>query len=82
MDKKNIRKKIAIFFWSAFGAVILFVVLIFTAIACGWIGYLPPIDELQNPKNKYATEVFSSDLQVLGRFYLSENRVGDRKSVV
>ena len=42
----------------------------------GWIGYLPPIDELQNPKNKYATEVYSSDLKILGKYYYSkENRV-------
>ena len=49
----------------------------FVFINVGWIGYLPPIDELQNPKNKYATEVYSSDLQILGRyFYSKQNRVG------
>jgi penicillin-binding protein 1A len=43
----------------------------------GWIGYLPPLEELQNPKNKYATEIISSDQQLLGRyFYSRENRVG------
>ncbi|MCQ2348242.1 MAG: transglycosylase domain-containing protein [Paludibacteraceae bacterium] len=45
-------------------------------IAKGWLGYLPPLEELQNPKNKYATEVFSSDMQSLGRYYRQENRVG------
>ncbi|MDO9154111.1 MAG: transglycosylase domain-containing protein [Paludibacter sp.] len=48
----------------------------FTFITLGWIGYLPPIDQLQNPINKYATEIYSSDLQLLGRFSKSnENRV-------
>nr|WP_239057041.1 transglycosylase domain-containing protein [Paludibacter sp. 221] len=50
--------------------------MIFVSINKGWIGYLPPLDELQNPKNKYATELYSSDMKVLGRYYISENRVG------
>ena len=41
----------------------------------GWLGYLPPLDELQNPKNKFATEVISADMQLLGRYYRNENRV-------
>ena len=48
----------------------------FCMITQGWLGYLPPLDELQNPKNKFATEVISSDLQLLGRYYRNENRVG------
>ena len=34
-----------------------------------------PLDELQNPKNKFATEVISADMQLLGRYYRNENRV-------
>ncbi len=34
---------------------------------------MPPIDELQNPINKYATEIYSSDLQVLGQYSKSKN---------
>ena len=74
--KSKNRKKFSTFFWTLFGGILLLIILIFTAISYGWIGYLPPIDELQNPKNKYATEIYSSDLQILGRFYYSENRVG------
>ena len=49
----------------------------FVFINIGWIGYLPPIDELQNPKSKFATEIISSDQQLLGRyFYSKQNRVG------
>lgn len=64
------------FFWWTFGAGIFFIFIIFLFISIGWIGYLPPLDELQNPINKYATEIYSSDLQLLGRFSKSnENRV-------
>ncbi len=62
-------------FWGLFAAGILLVVLIFWMITKGWLGYLPPLDELQNPKNKYATEIYSADMQVLGSYYRTENRV-------
>ncbi|MCQ2342168.1 MAG: transglycosylase domain-containing protein [Paludibacteraceae bacterium] len=63
-------------FWGIFAAGCLVVVLIFWMISKGWLGYLPPLEELQNPKNRYASEVFSSDMQSLGRYYRQENRVG------
>ena len=45
-------------------------------IATGWIGYMPPIEELQNPKNKFATEIFSSDGELIGTFFTAkDNRV-------
>lgn len=74
--KSPFKKKFAIWFWSLFAAGVLVVVLIFWMISKGWLGYLPPLDELQNPKNKYATEIYSSDMQILGSYYRTENRVG------
>ncbi|HLP06017.1 MAG TPA: transglycosylase domain-containing protein [Paludibacter sp.] len=77
IDKKNVRKKFLRIFWMLFAFAIVCTSLMFVFINLGWIGYLPPIDELQNPKNKYATEIYSSDLQLLGRYFQSkENRVG------
>lgn len=70
------KKKFLCWFWGIFAGGMLLVVLIFWMITKGWLGYLPPLDELQNPKNRFATEVFSSDMQSLGRFYRKENRVG------
>lgn len=70
------KKKFLCWFWGIFAGGILLVVLIFWMITKGWLGYLPPLEELQNPKNRFATEVFSSDMQSLGRFYRKENRVG------
>lgn len=69
------RKKFAAWFWGLIGVGIVSLVLIFWMITKGWLGYLPPLDELQNPKNKYATEIISSDMQLLGRYYRNENRV-------
>ncbi len=48
----------------------------FWAIAEGKIGYMPPIEDLQNPINRYATQVYSADGRQLGTWSLSrENRV-------
>lgn len=78
VEKKSKGKRIFLgVFWGLFLVGILTAVLLFWMITKGWLGYLPDIDELQNPKNKYATEVYSADLQLLGRyFYSKDNRVG------
>ena len=49
---------------------------VFTAIAKGKIGYVPPVEELENPNLKFATQIISDDGQLLGTWSLSkENRV-------
>ena len=74
-DNTLFKKKFAAWFWCIFSTGIVTIVLVFWMITNGWLGYLPPLDELQNPKNKYATEVISADMQLLGRYYRNENRV-------
>jgi len=56
-------------FWWVFGIGLLLSILIFVLIANGKIGYMPPIEELENPKNTVATEVYSADGVVLNTFY-------------
>ncbi len=74
--KSTFKHSFGVWFWSIFAVGILCIVFIFWMISKGWLGYLPPLEELQNPKNVYATEVYSSDMQVLGSYYRTENRVG------
>ena len=58
---------------------ILFVVgagVAFYAISEGWIGYMPPIEDLQNPINRFATQIYSADGKLMGTWnYNRENRV-------
>lgn len=55
---------------------ILACVCVFFAIAKGWIGYMPPVEDLENPNYKFATEVISEDGVVMGTYsYQKENRV-------
>lgn len=68
--------KYVLVLWILFLLGIGLIVLLFHLIANGTIGYMPELTELQNPKNKNATEIYSSDNQLIGRyFYSSDNRV-------
>ena len=75
MGNTAFKKTFAIWFWGIIALGIVSIVVLFWMITKGWLGYLPPLDELQNPKNKFATEIISSDMQLLGRYYRNENRV-------
>ena len=74
-SKKSLTTRVMLWLWGLLVAGILAVVLVFWMITQGMLGYLPPLDELQDPKNKFATEIISADMQSLGRFYRNENRV-------
>ena len=69
------RGKFMVWFWGIFAAGCVFLILLFWMITKGWIGYLPPLEELQNPKNKFASEILTSDMKSLGRYYRQENRI-------
>ena len=76
--KKSIgdTSRIVRYMWYAFGGIVVLVVAAFAMIAWGWIGYMPPIEDMENPKDKFASEIYSSDMEVIGRFYQSKsNRV-------
>ena len=62
--------------WALLVLVVTITGFIFWAIADGRIGYMPPIEELQNPINRFASQVYSADGKLLGTYSLSrENRV-------
>ena len=69
------RKKIFILIWVLFFSVIATVSFAFVGVVKGWIGYMPNIEELQNPINRYASQVFTADGKLLGTWSRSENRI-------
>jgi penicillin-binding protein 1A len=72
-SKLSIGKKILIAIWILFILGIIAIFTTFKLINDGKIGYLPPIEDLQNPKNVYASEIYSCDMKVLGRYFKSSN---------
>lgn len=68
VDERVVDKVIRIFWWAA-GTGLVLSVIVFALIANGKVGYMPPIEELENPKNKLATEVISADGEMLSTYY-------------
>src|SRR5574344_1747799 len=70
------RKVFIHFLWGLLAVSVLSTAMAFTAIWFGWIGYMPDIEDLQNPINRFATQVYSSDGKVMGTWNLNkENRI-------
>lgn len=67
--------KVIRFLWGFLLFIIVGTVLFFTAISKGWIGYVPPIEELENPISKFASQILTSDNVLLGTWSLNENRI-------
>ena len=69
--KSNNYKKFIIWFWILFAGPV--VGLLLFVIGVIMFSDLPNTEELQNPKTFLATEVYSADMKVLGKYY-AENR--------
>lgn len=70
------RKVLVHFLWTVLALVVIGSTIAFTAIYNGWIGYMPPVEDLQNPINRFATQVYSSDGKIMGTWnYNKENRI-------
>ena len=62
--------------WIVTGAIIFLMFFCVFAISQGWFGKLPPVSDLQNPINKYASRIYSDDGKLIGTWsYASENRL-------
>jgi penicillin-binding protein 1A len=61
------------FFWIGFLSGITLVVALFYMLNAGVFGALPSFEELENPKSSLASEIISTDGQVIGKYY-SQNR--------
>ena len=48
--------------------------LFFFLIAKGYLGFMPSFEELENPKNILASEIFSDDGKILDKYFIRENR--------
>lgn len=73
VDKKEKQsyRKYVIWFWVIFSSPVVFLFLFVLGVRL--FADLPDTEELQNPKTLLATEVYSSDMKVLGKYY-RENR--------
>ncbi|MEP2238506.1 MAG: transglycosylase domain-containing protein [Maribacter sp.] len=70
----NSFSKFILWFWILFASGIAIVALIFLSASWGLFGELPPYEYLENPQTNLASQIISSDGNLLGKFYLDDNR--------
>jgi len=67
-------RKALLLLWGTF----IFCLLLFFgtlgAVSAGWLGELPSFKELENPNSFLATEIYSADNKLLGKYFDKENR--------
>lgn len=70
------KGKLIKWLWICFGAGWALLILVLVLVYNGWIGYMPPVEALRNPADKFATVVYSADGEELGRYFRNTgNRV-------
>lgn len=70
------QRKILRWMWYGFGGFVVLFFLILILIANGIIGYMPPVEELRNPTDKFATVLYTADGKEMGRYFRNTgNRV-------
>jgi penicillin-binding protein 1A len=72
----EVKKKIILSFWALYAVTLVVIIVLFVGIANGSIGYMPAVEQLANPIDKYASVVISSDGKTLGSYGQSkDNRI-------
>ncbi len=71
---KSKYKKVIILLWIFFLIPIISSAILFKLISDGKMGFMPSIEDLANPKTNLATEIYSSDKVLMGK-YFKENRL-------
>lgn len=63
--------------WISFASGLVLFVLMIMMVSWGWFGELPPLEELENPKTFLASEIYSEDGVILGKYYLQNRSNAD-----
>ena len=69
-------KNVIRWMWISFAAAVVFIGVFFLLVYNGVIGYMPPVEELKNPQDKFASVIYTSDGEEMGRYFRNTgNRV-------
>ena len=73
---KSRNRKIILWMWLAFVGLVVICGVFFMMVYNGVIGYMPPIEDLKNPQDKFASVIYTSDGKEMGRYFRNTgNRV-------
>ncbi len=80
MRDKKFRKNI-IWFWVIISLPAVFLLTLFLLISANKLGPIPSFEELENPDNSLAAEVYSEDTVLLGKFYIQNRTWTDYEDI-
>lgn len=80
MRDKKFRKNI-IWFWVIISLPAVFLLTLFLLISANRLGPIPSFEELENPDNSLAAEVYSEDNVLLGKFYIQNRTWTDYEDI-
>ena len=66
--------KLFVIFWSIVLVGIAGIAVFFWLISIGKLGFMPTFEELENPNNRFASEVYFADGPVMNKYFEKENR--------
>ncbi len=70
------RRKFIALAWTVFFCLVAAVAVFFVLAYNGVIGYMPPVESLRNPQDKFATIIYTADGVEMGRYFRnSGNRI-------
>ncbi|MBJ2183468.1 MAG: penicillin-binding protein [Muribaculaceae bacterium] len=55
--------------WTGFAAFTVILIIFFILVYNGVIGYMPPVEELKNPQDKFASIIYTADGKEMGRYF-------------
>jgi penicillin-binding protein 1A len=65
-EKSDFSKYIRVL-WIAYGTGVVAIILLFWLISTGALGFMPSFEDLENPQSQVASQIITSDNQVLGK---------------
>jgi penicillin-binding protein 1A len=74
-------RKYLIWFWTIFILPIVFLVVLFVLISKEKLGPMPTFEDLENPENNLAAEVYSEDGVLLGKYYFQNRTWTEYKDI-
>ena len=72
--QKGLYNKYTSILWGLFVLSIIGVMILFGGAALGFYGPMPDLQQLENPRTNLASQIISSDGEILGKYYFDENR--------
>ncbi len=75
MKSQNSYRKYLFWFWGILAFPFVIVIILFILISAEKFGPMPTFEELENPENSLAAEVYSEDGVLLGKFYAEKENL-------